>query len=85
MLSRMNVVSVAKAVTPVANVAATVVLSTANVVKAHRVVLSASVVKAEMQPVANVVAVVTSTVTAHRVVTMQRQPLHVVVSVTHKH
>lgn len=83
MHSRMNVVSVVKAA-PV-SVVATVVLSTANAVKAQvlRVVLSVSVAKAAT-PAASAVAV-TSTVTASRlrVVMTQRQRLHVAVSVMH--
>lgn len=88
MHSRMNVVSVVKAVlqVQVASVVAVLVRSTANVVKvpALRVVLSVSVAKAVLQlQLANVVATAAVTVNAHRVVMMPLRLHHVAVSVMH--
>ncbi|SQI30294.1 Uncharacterised protein [Serratia plymuthica] len=90
MRSRMNVVSVAKAVlqVQVASVVAVVVRSTANVVKVpapvHRVVLSVSVAKAVLLlQLANVVATPAVTVNARRVVMMPLRLHHVAVSVMH--
>lgn len=90
MHSRMNVVSVAKAVlqVQVASVVAVLVRSTVNAVKVPapvlRVVLSVSVAKAVLLlQLANVVATPAVTVNAHRVVMMPLRLHHVAVSVMH--
>jgi hypothetical protein len=81
----MNVVSVLPVVTVVSAVAVPV-HSTASVAKVHQhhAVLSVSVVKAVMLPVANAVAVTSTVTSQHHAVTMQQLlPHHVAVSVMH--